>query len=110
MANLNDIDKRADLDIFGYLSCAAMKYQLAEKKIPKRLQKKLNASIAKSKRYVPQGCKLMVCFTRLAVSDNIDENPLISHVDIVPEDIDPNEVMRKYYDDWDDEEEDEEDE
>ena len=53
----------------------------------------------------------MVCFTRLAVSDNIDENPLIPHVDIVPEDTDPNEVMRKYDDDWDDEEdEDEEDE
>ena len=111
MANLNDIDKRADLDIFGYLSCAAMKYQLAEKAIPKRLQKKLNASIEKSKRYVPKGCKLMVCFTRLAVSDNVNENPLIPHVDIVPEDTDPNEVMRKYIDDWDDDEdEDEEDE
>lgn len=111
MANLNDIDKRADLDIFGYLSCAAMKYQLAKKAIPKRLQKKLNASIEKSKRYVPKGYKLMVCFTGLAVSDNVNENPLIPHVDIVSEDTDPNEVMRKYDDDWDDEEdEDEEDE
>lgn len=111
MVNLEDIDKRADLDIFGYLSCAAMKYQLEKKAIPKRLQKKLNAAIAKAKRYVPQGYKLMVCFTRLEVSDNIDKNPIIPHVDIVPADTDPNEVMRKYDNDWDDADyEDDEDE
>lgn len=49
MANLNDIDKRADLDIFGYLSCAAMKYQLAEKAIPKRMNELLKLTSMKNR-------------------------------------------------------------
>jgi len=110
MANLNDIDKRADLEILGLLSAAMIKYQLAKKKVPKSLQKKLDSAIEKAKRYVPKGHKLVVTFTGMVDDEDIDKNQIIPHVNIVTEDTYPKDVLDKYSDDYLDDDEDEDDE